>query len=275
MSLERAPQDRGQDCNAARFALLQRAERRVEEAKAGTDGSIDDSGSAQLRDAYASSLDAHLSRCAACRRDLARAEVRIAFLRDLARVEAPAEMDGAIVAALQAGARQSRAIRALTALTPFSAPDALARRIAVSRTPAVLDRLVGEDLVDPAKALASRYAGRLERLRAPADLEHRLGSAGPRPATRVLTTVLLAAGLVLVLGSLVLTQVLRPRHMGTETAGTDSAQARSGTQAADRGPLLIVEHVDSVRSLDPVAADVLSGFTGGWVDAQRIAREKL
>jgi len=227
------------DCEALRSALIQRAEGPRVDAV----------------------LDAHLAGCAACRRTLARAEQSVAIVRQLTRAVAPGELDGAVVAALQAGARQARAIRAVETLTPYPAPEDLARRIGVPGAPAVLERLVGEDLADSAKALASRYARRLERLRAPEDLERRLGTATPRRNPRVLPFVLVAAGLVLVVGTLVLTQVLEaPRGLAPTPRG---------------GPVIVVERVDSVRSLDPVAADLLSGFLGGWVDAQRISREKL
>jgi len=119
-------------------------------------------------------LDAHLARCEACPRELARAEQRVTLLRALGSRGAPVELDGLVVAAMQAGARQQRATRAVQSLARAHTPDDLALRLAGPKAPHVLERLVREDLVDPAKAVASRYARSLERLRAPRDLDRRL-----------------------------------------------------------------------------------------------------
>ncbi len=252
------------DCAALRFALIQRAEQSSVDARhdiaaeitAGVGADVD----ARLDARSDARLDAHLARCSACRRELARAERRVAIVRELPRASAPSALDGAVVAALQAGARQERVIRALAALMPFPAPEDLERRIALPRAPAVLDRLVEEDMADPAKALVSRFVRRLERLRAPDELAERLRSIPARSPGRLLTPVLVAAGLVLVVGSLVLTQVLRG---GREPS------------APTNGIVFVVERVDSVRDLDPVAGGIVAGFTSGWSDAQRLSREKL
>ncbi|MCY2961761.1 MAG: hypothetical protein NTY35_16495 [Planctomycetota bacterium] len=252
----------GNDCAALRFELLLRADRSVLEGDAGvagTDAGAD--GSLDPASGSARALDAHVAHCAACRRELARAERRTALVRSLTRVASPHALDGAVVASLQAGERQERAARAVASLTPMAAPDDLVRRLALPRAPAVLDRLVGEELADPAKAVASRYTRRLERLRAPDDLADRLGRTTPRPVSRTLSIALAAGGLVLTVGALLLAHVLQ----GTPR---DAAVAPSG-------PILVVEHVESVHSLDPMAGQLLSGFLGGFVDADRLAREKL
>ncbi len=222
------------DCESVRFALIQRA-----------DGSHDDAA-----------LDAHVVGCAACRRELARAELRAQLVRSLERRPAPAALDGVVVAALQAGARQARAARAVHDLPILAAPEDLARRIPGLVAPAVLDRLVGEDLADPSKALARRYAGRLERLRAPADLEERLGRNARRARPALGTGILVLAGVLLVASALVFTVV-----------GRQDKTTRSS------GPELVVERVESIRDLDPAAGQLLSGLMGGFVDAQRLARE--
>lgn len=262
-------------CESMRFALLQRAER----ASASPAG---DSNLSAIGEMSASSstdevsqpdrplgeaastrggLDAHLADCATCRSELARATQRTSLVRTLARVAPPIELDGVVVAALQAGMRQKRAVQAITSLTPVAAPDVLAQRIAGVTAPAVLERLVSEDLADPAKAVASRYTRRLERLRAPTDLEHRLGHAPRRSTSRFLPIALATAGLLLTVGALALAHFLR----GT-TRGVPTAQS---------GPVLVVEHVDSVQELDPIAGMLLAGFTGGLVDAERLKREEL
>jgi len=262
-------------CESMRLALLQRAESasasRAADSKPGAIGetsspsSIDEvSHPVRPLDAAPSSgggLDTHLADCAACRRELARATHRTLLVRTLPRFAPPVDLDGVVVAALQAGMRQKRAIQAITSLTPVAAPDVLAQRIAGVTAPAVLERLVSEDLADPAKAVASRYTRRLERLRAPTDLEHRLGHPPRRSRSRFLPLALVTAGLLLTVGTLALAHFLR----GT-TRGVPTLQS---------GPVLVVEHVDSVQQLDPIAGMLLAGFTGGLVDVERLKREEL
>lgn len=242
--------EEGHDCESQRPALIQRAE-------------------GASADAH---LDAHLAACADCRRDLARAQQRIELARSLPRVAAPLALDGAVVAALQAGARQERAVQAVASLTPVDAPDVLAHRVAIPRAPAVLDRLVAEDLADPARAVAGRYTRRLERLRAPDDLQARLERPAPRRRF-LLAQALVVASVVLVAGSLVLLQLLRAPDAlgpgGAEQAGRDAAAGAS----ADL--VFVVERVDSIGSLDPVAGQLLSGLLGGLPDADRLHREEL
>lgn len=255
------------DCESMRPALLQRAEAASSDGPFGTlaSGAAGARADAEQRVDRASiardDLDVHLAGCAACRRELARATRRTELVRSLVRVGAPSELDGAVVAALQAGMRQERAIEAVAALTPVAAPEELARRIAVPRAPAVLERLVAEDLADPAKAVASRYARRLERLRAPDDLAQRLVRSPRRPASRFLPIALATAGLLLTVGALTLAYILRGK-----------ARELPATQG---GVVLVVERVDSVQQLDPVAAQLLAGFTGGLVDAERLKREEM
>jgi len=222
------------DCESVRFALIQRA-----------DGPHDDAA-----------LDAHVVGCAVCRRELARAELRAKLVRSLPRAQAPTALDGIVVAALQAGARQARAARAVEDLSTLTAPDELARRIPGLVAPAVLDRLVGEDLADPSMTFARRYVGRLQRLRAPTELEGRLR----RNARR--TSPLLGAGILGGAGVLLVAAVLIFTYVGREDTTTRSS-----------GPELVIERVESIRDLDPAAGLLLSGLTGGFVDAQRLAQE--
>lgn len=252
------------DCASLRFALLRRAEAVLPDAPPASgvparpaDRRAPGAGAPDAR----GDLDAHLATCTGCRRELARARFRIALVGGLQRVPTPAALDGVVVAALQAGARQERAARAVADLTSVAAPDELARRIAIPRAPEVLCRLVAEDLADPAKAVASRYAGRLARLRAPADLEERLGRAARRPAARFAPLALVAFGVLLSVSALVLAHVLRSDGRGAADA--------------PRELVLVVERVESVRDLDPVAGQLLSGFTGGLLDADRLTREEL
>jgi len=205
-------------------------------------------------------LDAHLERCAVCRRELVRTEQRIELLRKIPGPGAPIALDGLVVAAMQAGERQQRATRAVQSLSRAHTPEDLARRLAGPKAPHVLERLVREDLADPAKALASRYAGSLGRLRAPHDLDQRLRELRPGSVQRHMPVALVTAGVMLALGALIVAGILNgPRN-----------SALSTTPA---GPILIVERVDSVRDLDPLVGQILSGVMGGLPDAQRIVGE--
>ncbi len=202
-------------------------------------------------------LDVHLAQCAACRRELMRTEQRVELLRGVSGPGAPVELDGLVVAAMQAGERQQRVTRAVQSLSRAHTPEDLARRLAGPKAPRVLERLVSEDLADPAKALASRYARSLGRLRAPQDLDQRLRDLRPGPLQRHAPVALVAAGVMLALGALIVAGILHgPRNPALPTTPA--------------GPVLIVERVDSVRDLDPLVGQMLSGVTGGLADAQRI-----
>jgi hypothetical protein len=203
-------------------------------------------------------LDAHLEGCEGCRRELARTERRVESLRAVGGPGAPLELDGLVVAAMQAGARQQRATRAVQSLSRAHTPEDLALRLAGPKAPHVLERLVREDLVDPAKAVASRYAGSLARLRAPRDLDRRLSELRPGTIQRHAPIAMVAAGVMLALGALVVAGILNGRRVPMAPVPT-------------AGPVLIVERVDSVRELDPVVGDMLAGVTAGWSDAHRIA----
>lgn len=123
----------------------------------------------------------------------------IEALGRLDAVSAPASLDGRVVAALQAGSRQERALRHLGQLESRSAPADLADRalegvrgrpvsegsenpaagnpgdvLSAPPSPAVLERLVGEDLADLPRAMTRRFTGKLTRLEAPAELERRV-----------------------------------------------------------------------------------------------------
>jgi hypothetical protein len=109
-------------------------------------------------------------------------EVRVArALSSLERMEAPSALDGSVVCAINAGHRQDRAAASLVGLTRQAAPNELEDRLLHEPrrqvAPDVLDRLVAEELADPAKAMASRFAGRLPRLKAPAALDRYVESS--------------------------------------------------------------------------------------------------
>lgn len=226
----------GPDCSDFRAALIARAE-----------GDVVDLA-----------LDGHLEGCEACRRELARTEQRVQLLRAVGGPGAPLELDGLVVAAMQAGARQQRATRAVQSLARAQTPEDLEVRLAGPKAPHVLERLVREDLVDPAKAVASRYARSLERLRAPHDLDRRLSELRPGTIQRHAPVAMVAAGVMLALGALVVAGILNGRRIPT-------------APVSPAGPVLIVERVESVGDLDPLVGDMLSGVTAGLRDAHRIA----
>jgi hypothetical protein len=205
-------------------------------------------------------LAAHLAACPECSAFERRTVGLVALLSTLPRRAAPSELAGLVVAATQAGHRQERAVEALTALSRLPVPSALERIVAEDRpdrapagprAPAVLERLVDEDLRDPAAAISRRFAGRLDRRKAPGTLRARLAgapwsSAGPR-AVRMLVPV--AAGALL----LVLASVLIFRRDQPGSGGVDEYQ---------------VVYESSLESMDPMARGLLSGLSGGVPDVQ-------
>jgi hypothetical protein len=106
-----------------------------------------------------------------------------ALLVALRRRRAPRELDGYVVAALQAGARETRAIAAAREHAPRVAPVVLESRVAAAigglRAPATLDPFVAQRLALPGAGLAESCLGRLPRLVAPQDLTARLAERGP------------------------------------------------------------------------------------------------
>jgi hypothetical protein len=106
-------------------------------------------------------------------------------LVSLRRRTAPPTLDGFVVAALQAGLRETRAVDALRDLAahrPHAAPVALDERVAVSidrlRAPGALDACVAERLAQPGAGIAQSFLGRLPRLAAPDGLAARLATRG-------------------------------------------------------------------------------------------------
>lgn len=154
-------------------------------------------------------LREHLGSCPACQRVIGAWPLAARALSELPRHSAPAELDSAVVAAWHAGARTERALRALMRLARQAPPEQLAEALELSSSdagvaasqisrasaPQVLDRLVHEELLDPAKARVRRHVGGLRRLSAPdalaprvaAELSHRRSSSAARDSLRALT----------------------------------------------------------------------------------------
>jgi hypothetical protein len=210
------------------------------------------------RSAFEPDLAQHVNACEACASFARRSERQVSALAGLERRVAPVELDGRVVAACHGGHRQERATAQLRALNRWSVPAELDARVLdqereriareASKAPSVLDRLVDEDLRDPPKALAQRFAGRLERLRAPGVLRVRVErTAGNRFSLgRRRLRVLAAASLLVVLlfsigGGIYWLE--KPRYS------------------------FEVVYESSLDGLQPVAGALLGGLTGGMTDA--------
>jgi hypothetical protein len=205
------------------------------------------------RPAAASALGAHLVECASCQQAFeSMCRTRAALVR-LAPVPAPAALDGLVVAATQAGQRQERVLAHLrTALrheaparldTRIGAGSALIGEVARVSAPAVLERLVEEELRDPQHALTRRYVSRLQRLESPASLRGRVQQALGSPRHSAGRRLLLAGAALAVL-----------------------CAAMWGWWSIERTqtrPRFQVVYVEDVRELDPIARAMLSGVTGG------------
>lgn len=237
---------------------------------------------APLSDALPAPLNGHLATCADCAAYVARVARSLAGLRGLERRPAPTELDGRVVAALQAGARQDRAVRALEELAPRTAPERVERAVQTDaelaalhpgrelrptrlRAPQVLDRLVAEELGDPSAARARRFVSSLPRLEAPGELAARVasdlagappttlpapvwtsngGARSPRARGRLATVAAAAALLLLLLG---------PLRDGPQD--TEPTRPRLRLQAA------------SVGDLGPLARGMLDALGGGVLSA--------
>ena len=205
------------------------------------------------RPAAGSALGAHLHECESCQRAFeGMRRTRAALLR-LAPLSAPTALDGLVVAATQAGQRQERVLAHLRTALRHEAPAGLVARIGGSSligevarvsAPAVLERLVEEELRDPEHALTRRYVSRLERLEPPAALRGRVQQAlsAPRSSSRGRRLVLAGTALA----------VLCAAMWGFWSS--EHAQAH---------PRFQVVYVDDLRELDPLARAMLSGVTGG------------
>ena len=228
------------------------------------------------------SLGAHAVDCADCAAFAARAARAAAALAGLERRAAPPELDGLVVASFQAGARQDRAVRALAELAPLEAPAqadaAVAARVEFAarhpevelgnprlHAPHVLERLVAEELADPAAGRARRFVGSLPRLHAPEDLAqgvHRDLAAGTVPAAlrrrrpaRLLTLSLAAAALALV-----------------TLLGPWSAPWRAPAEAPRHHLRLEAASLGDLEALGSYPRGWIAGLGGGILSASRQAR---
>jgi hypothetical protein len=148
--------------------------------------------------------DGHLDACAACRTWIGSARAQGAALTRLPRRPAPAELEQRLFP-LEAAAS--------------AGTEVLARRLGMlepKAAPAVLERLVQEELIAPDAARARRFAGDLTRHATPTALEQRVFPVRPpglRPSRRTLSLALCAAASFIILGlALFLERDVSPRE---------------------------------------------------------------
>lgn len=216
------------------------------------------SSSGGALDELGEELRAHVAMCAVCSRLVERLACQTSLLRSLPRASAPRELDGRVVAVLHAGHREERVAGALAGLTRTRVPRELERALAdrplgdprgAPIAPAVLERLVSDDLRDPSKALSRRFTGRLPRLRAPEELAARVEAMllerAPPPRRRRLVW---QGALVLIAG---LTGALAWQLGGAPTVAPPPSYR------------FTVRYVDSVEALRPEARTLLAALSGG------------
>lgn len=212
---------------------------------------------------------AHAEQCADCRAWVAASERRILALNSLARLSAPEGLEARVAREL-AGDRSRRLERALRSFVRRAAPSALdaaaaglfrgsesvgdaargeraaqaLRALDFVPAPAVLDRLVAEELLKPELQRAERFPGQLERLAAPEELEEKLhGSVRRKAAVRLVRGPLLA----LAAAALVVWVALQENRTQT------------------RAYRFQVVHATSLEDLDPMARSLVESLTGGGV----------
>jgi hypothetical protein len=210
--------------------------------------------------AFEPDLARHVASCAACSALAHEIARQMIALRTLDRRRAPLELDGRVVAACHGGHRQERAVSAVRALTPWHVPAELDAKVLdeeygrfvreTSKAPSVLDRLVDEDLRDPPKAVAQRFAGRLERLRAPGVLRVRVERTAGKRFSMARREVRVAAAVALVV---VLLFSMSAAIYWLRTPRYDFEVVRE----------------TSIEGLDPIPRAMLASLTGGAPDAYR------
>lgn len=190
----------------------------------------------------------HVASCAGCRALVDRIALSVRALSDLPSLEAPSELDGRVVASLQAGFREDRSVRHLSALEQVSAPHELEATLQRSKDlEADLFARVEQELLHPEMSVGKRLARHAERLTAPEQLEYLvaadlLRNRAPRPFP-----LRLVAGFVTAAAALAFVWT----GLGSET--DPSTKTYSFT----------IREVSSVQELTPMARSFVNGVGGG------------
>lgn len=182
-------------------------------------------------------------------------------LRSLPSLVAPEELEGRVVASLEAGFRQDRAADLVSGLEAQTAPEELVPLVEARveenlegvGAPAVLERLVEERVATPEKGMIESMARRLDRKVAPHELDERVRGAAPTSSVggriRRFAVVFGAAAMVLVAVRL----VVEP------------------TEPGPSGPTFKIIRVDSLESVSASALDraFLGSLTGEYPGGAR------
>ena len=206
---------------------------------------------------------AHREGCADCVTWSERVDKQVRALRGLSSMTAPSELDERLEGVFQNG-DEDRFARLLGSLETLRAPAELDERMATEglaapflrtmtalEAPSVLDRLVEEELLDPALARMKRFPGDLERLEAPASLADRLDRSGesrPRPRRLAPLVAAVAAAFLLWVG------------------------LRTDRKAFDQEPAYSFQvSYANASALEPIAASLAGALSGGSVHAVETA----
>ena len=154
----------------------------------------------------------------------------------------------------------------MSALTRQEVPAELNSRVedalvwtAEQPAPAELEVRLRAELAAPSEAMSRRFLGRLDRLRAPQDLDQRLSVPARSSSRRRAFAFVGALLLVMGLGSLAL------QRWGAELSSSQQ-QPRVAVQWN-------IEVIESAEGLDPVSRALIGGLSGGASEV--LGKEKL
>ena len=213
---------------------------------------------------WSAPLEAHLSECPQCARTARRLGHEVELLRALEPQGAPADLLGRVVATLNGGHREDRAVAGLQSVERPTAPAELdgrlesllselreEGRLGPLEAPQALTDRVREDLGDLPAAVASRQLRRLSHLAAPEELADRTRE-GLRPRKPVLL-VPAGAGLAAAAAAVLLFGLIGPDSTTEPAAGAENELALD----------FRVERASTLEALSPSAQDLYERLTGG------------
>lgn len=185
-------------------------------------------------------LHAHALSCAGCRAALARWSAQARVLRAMPRAQVPAELDGRVVAAFHAGARQTRALDHVQSLSRVQAPSELDVRMT--------------QMLAGAHTSAARFErGESDGRRAPAELDQRVARdwRAARAVKQTRQTTRAWAAFAVASLAMVTAWLVWPR-----------SEAVPALQ-----PEIELVQVRSLRELDPLSRGLLDSVSGGALSA--------